>query len=191
MNHLSRRLSLLVASAAVAALTAGAGAGAEEGPGHRMMWDHRGMVMGENRGDALPINCTEISGDHAFTVRVGREHATDGFVFGYTEHDWHVPPCSRVSVTLINDDNVRHMWMLHGLPSYLYYQGMFHLEVEGGETLTGTFIVPQVDTTYLVHCDIAQHTEKGLKGQLRVGDGGGMLPGIPGLTDPTYTGAGG
>jgi len=34
-----------------------------------------------------------------------------------------------------------------------------------------------------VHCDIAQHMEKGMKGQLVVGKGSGTFPSIPGLTD--------
>ncbi len=65
---------------------------------------------------------------------------------------------------------------------------MFHLEAEGGHEKTGTFIVPGGDATYLVHCDMAQHTEKGLKAQLKVGRGAGDLPSIPGITPPRYTG---
>jgi hypothetical protein len=34
-----------------------------------------------------------------------------------------------------------------------------------------------------VHCDIAQHMEKGMKAQLKVGKGDGDLPSIPGVTD--------
>jgi hypothetical protein len=33
-----------------------------------------------------------------------------------------------------------------------------------------------------VHCDIAQHMEKGMKAQLKVGAGSGDLPSIPGVT---------
>lgn len=153
-----------------------------------MVWDARGMVMGENRGDALPADCSGISEDVSFEVHVGRKYAPDGFVFGYSQYQWHVPPCSRVSVTLVNEDEVRHMWMLHGLPSYVYAQGMFHLEVEGGRRMTGTFVVPSDDKTYFVHCDMAQHTEKGLKAQLKVGQGSGDLPGVPGITAPRYPG---
>lgn len=158
------------------------------GPGHRMVWDASGMVMGENRGDELPFGCDGISADVRIEVRVGRKHAQPGFAFGYTEHEWQVPPCSRVTVTLANDDDVRHMWMLHGLPNYIYHQGMFHMEVEGGQELTGTFVTPDANETFFVHCDIAQHTEKGLKAQLKVGRGSGDLPSIPGLTAPAYAG---
>jgi hypothetical protein len=43
-------------------------------------------------------------------------------------------------------------------------------------------ILPPGDKTYLVHCDIAQHMEKGMKAQLKVGKGDGDLPSIPGVT---------
>jgi hypothetical protein len=87
-----------------------------------------------------------------------------------------------VTVTLVNEDQVRHQWMIHGLPRYIYPEGMFHLEVNGVGQKTGTFIVPSAKKTYLVHCDIAQHTEKGMKAQLKVNGGSGDLPSIPGVT---------
>jgi len=72
--------------------------------------------------------------------------------------------------------------MMHGLPKYLYPKGMFHLEVSGPGKVSGTLILPPGDKTYLVHCDIAQHMEKGMKGQLKVGKGSEDLPSIPGIT---------
>ena len=72
--------------------------------------------------------------------------------------------------------------MIHGLPRYLYPGGMFHLEAAGGHSQTGTFIVPGDDKTYLVHCDMAQHMEKGMKAQLKVGKGSGNLWAIPGVS---------
>ncbi|MEQ1637678.1 MAG: copper oxidase, partial [Methylococcales bacterium] len=71
---------------------------------------------------------------------------------------------------------------MHGLPKYLYPQGMFHLEVSGPGEVSGTLILPPGDQTYLVHCDMAQHMEKGLKAQLKVGKGSGDLPSIPGIS---------
>ena len=68
------------------------------------------------------------------------------------------------------------------LPKYLYPKGMFHLEVTGPGKVTGTLIFPPGDKTYLVHCDIAQHMEKGMKGQLKIGKGNGDLPSMPGVT---------
>ena len=72
--------------------------------------------------------------------------------------------------------------MVHGLPRYLYPEGMFHLEANGGRQKTGTFIVPSAKKTYLVHCDVAQHMEKGMKAQLKVAGGNGDLPSVPGIT---------
>src|SRR5262249_55725701 len=92
--------------------------------------------------------------------------------------------CAKVTVTLINEDQVRHQWMIHDLPRYLYPEGMFHLEVNGPGQKTGTFIVPSAKKTYLVHCDIAQHTEKGMKAQLKVVGGNADLPSILGISGP-------
>jgi hypothetical protein len=62
---------------------------------------------------------------------------------------------------------------------------MFHLEAMGGKSVSGTFIVPADHKTYLIHCDMAQHMEKGMKGQLKVGKGSGDLWSIPTVSD-TY-----
>jgi len=146
-----------------------------------------GMVMNENR-EQLPRGCEEISGDVEFTIRVGAEYASNvpGKIYGFSAHELRVEPCSRLTVTLVNEDQVRHQWMVHGLPRYLYDGGMFHIEVNGGETLTGTLILPGDDQTYLVHCDMAQHMEKGLKGQLVVGQGSGDLWSVAGVSDAFY-----
>ncbi len=152
---------------------------------HAMTFDRDGMVMNEN-ADTLPDDCTEISEDIEIEIRVGRDYALRGLTYGFDRHEWRVPPCSRLKITLVNEDEVRHQWMVHGLPRYLYPQGMFHLEVSGGMRKTGTIIVPSDDATYLAHCDISQHMEQGLKGQVVVGAGGDTLPSIPGLTGPRF-----
>lgn len=156
---------------------------------HNMTLDAEGMVMNVNT-DTVPEDCPAISVDHAFTVHVGAKYAEPfaNLIFGYSEYEFAVEPCSRVTITLINEDAVRHQWMLHGLPRYLYPQGMFHIETSGGATKIGTFIVPGDQRTYLVHCDMTQHMEKGLKAQLVVGGGDGTLPSIPGISGPMVRG---
>ncbi len=152
----------------------------------RMLMDMSGrMVMGQNT-DQLPPGCRRISEEVAITVKAGHKYARPfpGTMFGYSEHEWRVKPCAKVTVTLVNEDQVRHQWMLHDLPEEVYPRGMFHLEVTGPGEVTGTFIAPSEDRTYLVHCDIPQHTEKGMKAQLVVGKGSGVLPGIPGISEP-------
>ncbi len=150
---------------------------------HNMILDSSGMVMNSNH-EKLPQDCARISRDYEITVYAGIEFATDypGTVFGMSEHEYLVEPCSRITITFTNKDEVRHQWMIHGLPRYLYPGGMFHLEATGGHTRTGTFIVPSDDKTYLVHCDMAQHMEKGMKAQLKVGRGSGDLWSIPGIS---------
>ena len=154
---------------------------------HDMAIARGGVVMNENR-NTLPRGCEEISRDHQLTVRAGREYArgVPGMTFGMSEHDVRVEPCSRIEVTFVNEDDVRHQWMVHGLPKYLYPAGMFHLEASGGQQVTGTFIVPGEDRNYLLHCDLAQHMEKGMRGQLVVGRGSGDLWGVTGISDQFY-----
>jgi len=146
-----------------------------------MEMDAEGMVMNAN-SDRLPLDCKAISRDYQFTVKAGTKYALafPGNLFGMSEHRFEVEPCSRITVTFTNEDEVRHQFMIHGLPKYLYPQGMLHIEAVGGATKTGTFIVPSDDKTYLVHCDVAQHMEKGMKGELVVGRGGTALPSVPG-----------
>ena len=154
-------------------------AGHEDG----MKFDRTGIVMNANTTE-LPGDCSSLGEEYEFTVRVGTAYAEDfpGTVFGMSQHEYNVTPCSLVTITLVNEDQVRHQWMMHGLPRYLYPQGMFHLEAAGGESQTGSFIVPGDDRTYLVHCDMTQHMEKGMKGQLVVGKGSGDLWSIPGVS---------
>ena len=151
--------------------------------GHRMIMDEYGMVMNQNL-ETLPRDCDEISRDHRFEVSAGTEFAESfpGAVFGYDRHEFEVEPCSRIQITLVNTDEVRHQWMLHGLPRYLYPGGMFHLEAAGGRSVSGSFIVPSDHSTYLVHCDITQHMEKGMKAQLKVGHGSGDLWSVNGVS---------
>ena len=155
--------------------------------GHQMAVNPAGVVMNENL-DTLPRDCSEISRDYAFTIGAGRVFARDipGLIFGMSQHEVKVEPCSRIEITFVNEDEVRHQWMVHGLPKYLYPAGMFHIEASGGHSMKGTFIVPGDDRTYLVHCDMAQHMEKGMRGQLVVGAGSGDLWSVAGVSDEFY-----
>ena len=157
---------------------------------HNMQMDMNGMVMNANT-DQLPRGCTEISEEVNITVKAGRKYALEmnGIMFTYNQRQWKVKPCSRVNVTFINDDKIRHQFMLHQLPPTIYPPyGMFNIEVTGPGQRTASFIVPNKDKTYLVHCDVAQHTENGMKAQLIVGKGNedGDLPSIPGVTPPIW-----
>jgi len=156
----------------------------EHGDGHLMDMDGA-MVMGQNK-DRLPGGCGKISDEKEITVRAGHKYTKKfpGTMFAFDQQEFRFKPCTRLTVHFINEDHVRHQWMMHGLPKFLYDKGMFHMEVTGPAKISGTFILPKEDRTYLVHCDIAQHMEKGMKAQLIVGKGSGTFASIPGLTDP-------
>jgi len=154
----------------------------DHGDGHLMNMAG-GMVMGQNT-DTLPGGCDSISETKEITVRAGHKYAEKfpGRMFAFDTQEFHFKPCTKLTVHFINEDKIRHQWMMHGLPKYLYPKGMFHLEATGPAKISGTLILPPGDKTYLVHCDIAQHMEKGMKAQLKVGKGDGDLPSIPGVT---------
>jgi len=154
----------------------------DHGDGH-LMDMAGGMVMGQIT-DTLPGGCDSISETKEITVHAGHKYAEKfpGRMFAFDTQEFNFKPCTKLTVHFINEDNVRHQWMMHGLPKYLYPKGMFHLEATGPSKISGTLILPPGDKTYLVHCDIAQHMEKGMKAQLKVGKGDGDLPSIPGVT---------
>ena len=156
---------------------------------HDHIMDHEGtMIMGQNF-DKLPSSCQSISEEIEITVRAGRKYSANfpGTAFAFDKQQWNVKPCAKVTWHFINEDNIRHQFMMHGLPKYLYKLGMFHLEVTGPKTVSGTMIVPGKDETFLVHCDISHHMEKGMKAQLVVGKGGTDIPSIPGVTPYNIT----
>ena len=156
------------------------------GDGHLMDMDG-GMVMGQNT-DTLPGGCDKIAATKEITVRAGHKYSEKfpGTMYAFDQQEFQFEPCTKLTVHFINEDDIRHQWMMHGLPKYLYPKGMFHLEVSGPGEVSGTLILPPGDKTYLVHCDIAQHMEKGMKAQLKVGKGAEDLPSIPGVTTSVF-----
>lgn len=154
----------------------------DHGGGHLMDMGG-GMVMGQNT-DRIPDGCSGIAATKEITVHAGRKYAKKfpGRIYAFDVQEYQFEPCTKLTVNFINEDNIRHQWMMHGLPKYLYQKGMFHLEVTGPGKISGTLILPPGEKTYLVHCDLAQHMEKGMKGQLKTGRGSGDLPSIPGVT---------
>jgi hypothetical protein len=150
-----------------------------------MQMDEKGMVMNSN-SDNLPKDCSQISEIVNLTIHAGHEYAEkfNGKMFAFDQQQWDVKPCAKVNITFINDDQIRHQLMIHGLPGYLYTDGMLHLELYGEGELQASLIVPSQKKTYLVHCELAQHAEKGMKAQLKVGGGNGNLPSIPAISTP-------
>lgn len=128
------------------------------------------MVMNPNPDD-LPPGCGEISGERAVTIRAGRAYAEPGEMFGYDTDEVNVAPCTRLTVTFINEDRIRHQWMVHGLPRETYPMGMFSIELTGPGKATATFITPSEPASLLVHCSLPQHEQKGMRAALVVGGG--------------------
>ena len=150
-----------------------------------MLMDEKGMIMNANSDD-LPRDCEKISENVDITIRAGQKHALKftGKMFAFDQQEWNVKPCAKINITFINDDQIRHQLMIHGLPGYLYPDGMFHLELYGEGQLQASLIMPSQEKTYLVHCEVPQHMEKGMKAQLKVDGGDGDLPSIPGISEP-------
>lgn len=150
-----------------------------------MQMDEKGMVMNANENN-LPKDCPQISETVDLTIRAGHQHAVkfNGKMFSFDAQQWEVKPCAKINITFINDDQIRHQLMIHGLPGYLYPDGMLHLELYGQGQLQAGLIVPSLKKTYLVHCELAQHAEKGMKAQLKVGGGDVDLPSISGISSP-------
>ena len=150
-----------------------------------MLMDEKGMIMNAN-SDNLPRDCPAISENVDITIHAGQKHALKftGKMFAFDQQEWNVKPCAKINITFINDDQIRHQLMIHGLPGYLYPEGMFHLELYGEGQLQASLIMPSQKKTYLVHCELPQHMEKGMKAQLKVDGGDGDLPSIPGISKP-------
>lgn len=138
----------------------------------------------EENTDQLPPGCDEIRGAEELTVHGGKHFAESfsGTIFTYDKHTYHFPACTRVTVTFVNNDSVRHQWMVHGLPISIHEMGMFNIEVTGPGNDTGTFITPSEPETLMVHCGVPQHEQKGMKAQVKVDGGTGNLAGIPGVS---------
>ena len=150
-----------------------------------MLMDEKGMIMNAN-SDNLPRDCPAISENVDITIHAGQKHALKftGKMFAFDQQEWNVKPCAKINITFINDDQIRHQLMIHGLPGYLYPEGMFHLELYGEGQLQASLILHSQKKTYLVNCELPQHMEKGMKAQLKVDGGDGDLPSIPGISKP-------
>lgn len=150
-----------------------------------MSMDESGMTMGENK-DNIPKDCPKIAGEINIDIHAGHKHAQKlpGKMFAFDQQQWEVPGCTKINITFTNDDHIRHQLMIHGLPGYLYRDGMFTIELYGQGKKSASLIVSNDPKTYLVHCEVPQHMEKGMKAQLKVAGGDGDLPSIPGITDP-------
>jgi len=128
-----------------------------------------GMVVNENTED-LPPGCSEISSNRSVYVEGGERYASPGEAYSFSTEEYDLKPCQRVTVEFSNRDEVRHQWMIHGLPEEVYAMGMFNIEVQGGETVEGTFITPSEPQKLNLHCSVPQHEQKGMHGSANIQD---------------------
>ena len=95
------------------------------GDGHLMDMTG-GMVMGQNT-DTLPGGCDRISATKEITVHAGHKYAKKfpGRMFAFDVQEYQFEPCTKLTVHFVNDDNVRHQWMMHVYPSTCILKGCF------------------------------------------------------------------
>jgi PGF-CTERM protein len=136
----------------------------------RMRMAENGTVMNGDP-DQLPPGCDAVEATRRVTVRGGTAVADEGDAFGFDPERIQAPPCSRLVVTFVNVDEVRHQFMVHGLPREVYPMGMFTIEVDGPGRLTGSFVTPAKNYTLHTHCSLPQHQQKGMQMSVVVGDG--------------------
>lgn len=96
----------------------------------------------------------------------GREFAQAGEVFGFDLETLRVNRCQAVEITFVNEDDVRHAFMIDGLsPGFM-------IELPGKGEKTASFIAPEEDVTLLLHCHVPGHDRAGMNGAVIVGQGG-------------------
>lgn len=128
-----------------------------------------GTVINENK-DTLPPGCEEVKSTRDITLKAGEEYAEPGEAFGYNIDNMEFNTCERVNIKFVNKDEIRHQWMIHGLPKEVYPMGMFNLEAMNGGTIEGTFITPSEPTDILLHCSLPQHQQKGMEGSVVISE---------------------
>jgi FtsP/CotA-like multicopper oxidase with cupredoxin domain len=121
-----------------------------------------GSVVNAN-SDTAPGACETIRGERRVTIEAGRQYADAGEAFGYDLDRITAPPCTRLVVTVVNHDDVRHQWMVHDLPTSTYPMGMFTIEVADAGSVTAAFVTPAAGGEYAGHCSLPQHEQKGMR----------------------------
>ena len=131
-----------------------------------------GSVVNAN-ADTAPGGCESIRDERRITIHAGRQYADAGEAFAYDIDRVTAPPCTRLVVTVVNHDDVRHQWMVHELPTETYPMGMFSIEVADAGRVTASFVTPAASGEYTGHCSLPQHEQKGMRLPLVVtGDSG-------------------
>jgi len=121
-----------------------------------------GSVVNANP-DSLPPGCEAVRGERRLTVDAGREYAADGDAFGYDLDSVTAPACTRLVVTLVNHDDVRHQWVVDGLPTDTYPGGYVAIEAADRGSVTAAFVTPSEPGTYEGLSTLPQHEQNGMR----------------------------
>lgn len=144
----------------------------DDGPAHHPTPDgdadpetrlvENGSVVNAN-SDSLPPGCEAVRGERRLTVDAGREYAAAGEAFGYDLDTVTAPACTRLVVTLVNHDDVRHQWVVDGLPTDTYPGGYVAIEVADRGSVTAAFVTPSQPGTYEGLSTLPQHEQHGMR----------------------------
>jgi hypothetical protein len=113
--------------------------------------------------DSLPPGCDAVRGERHLTVDAGREYADAGDAYGYDLDSVTVPACTRLVVTLVNHDDVRHQWVVDGLPTATYPGGYAGIEVAERGSVTAAIVTPSQPGTYEGLSTLPQHEQNGMR----------------------------
>jgi len=162
----------LVAGAAGVALAHGGAAVDGDGAAHHPTPDgdaepettvvENGSVVNADP-DSLPPGCEDVRGERRLTVDAGREYAAAGDAFGYDLDSVTAPACTRLVVTLVNHDDVRHQWVVDGLPTDTYPGGYVAIEAADRGRVTAAFVTPSEPGTYEGLSTLPQHEQAGMR----------------------------
>jgi hypothetical protein len=113
--------------------------------------------------DSLPPGCDAVRGERRLTIDAGREYADAGDAYGYDLDSVTVPACTRLVVTLVNHDDVRHQWVVDGLPTATYPGGYAGIEVAERGSVTAAIVTPSQPGTYEGLSTLPQHEQNGMR----------------------------
>ncbi len=90
----------------------------------------------------------------------GQTVMVQGSEFAYQPNVINAKPGEKINVQFKNTGTVEHTFVIKDLN--------FKIVAEPGQTVTKSFTAPSSAGSYEIHCDVAGHTEAGMKGTLNV-----------------------